>query len=51
MVKLAGPADSAPKESAWSAKDDFRGPDPQPMNVWQRYAHVLLQTNEFAFVD
>ncbi|MGI8988064.1 MAG: PSD1 and planctomycete cytochrome C domain-containing protein, partial [Bryobacteraceae bacterium] len=39
------------KEIAWSASADFRGPTPAPMTVWQRYAHVLLQTNEFAFVD
>ena len=45
-VKMAGTL-----ESVWSAKDDFRGPTPQPLTVWERYAHVLLQTNEFAFVD
>jgi len=37
--------------SLWSAKDNFRGPPPRRLNVWERYAHVLLQTNEFAFVD
>ena len=30
---------------------DFAGPPPQPLDVWARYAQVLLQTNEFAFVD
>ena len=50
-IKMAGTKESEPKESAWSAKDDFRGPAPQPLTIWQRYAHVLLQTNEFAFVD
>ena len=38
-------------QSAWSAKEDFRGPAPRPLTVWERYARVLLQTNEFAFVD
>jgi hypothetical protein len=38
-------------EQTWSAKDDFVGPPPQPLDVWARYAQVLLQTNEFAFVD
>jgi hypothetical protein len=38
-------------EQTWSAKDDFRGPAPQPLSVWARYAQVLLETNEFAFVD
>ena len=35
----------------WSAKDDFAGPLPRPLSVWARYAQVLLETNEFAFVD
>ncbi len=35
----------------WSAKDDFSGPEPRPLSVWARYAQVLLETNEFAFVD
>jgi hypothetical protein len=38
-------------EQTWSASNDFAGPKPKPMNVWARYAQVLLQTNEFAFVD
>ncbi len=38
-------------EQTWSASGDFAGPKPQPLNVWARYAQVLLQTNEFAFVD
>ncbi len=50
-VKLAGLNESAQKENAWSAKDDFRGPAPRPLTIWERYAHVLLQTNEFAFVE
>jgi hypothetical protein len=35
----------------WNAKNDFAGPRPQPLSVWARYAQVLLQTNEFSFVD
>jgi hypothetical protein len=35
----------------WSAKDDFRGPPAPALDVWARYAQVLLETNEFAFVD
>ena len=35
----------------WSAEEDFRGPAPRPLTIWERYAHVLLETNEFAFVD
>jgi hypothetical protein len=36
---------------SWNAKDDFAGPVPTPLTVWERFAQVLLETNEFAFVD
>ncbi len=38
-------------DQTWSAKNDFTGPAPRPLDVWARYAQVLLETNEFAFVD
>ncbi len=38
-------------DRTWSAKGDFAGPLPQRLDVWARYAQVLLETNEFAFVD
>jgi len=38
-------------EQTWNAKNDFTGPAPQPLDVWARYAQVLLETNEFAFID
>ena len=38
-------------DQTWNAKDDFAGPAPQPLSVWARYAQVLLETNEFAFID
>ncbi|MEJ7607050.1 MAG: DUF1549 and DUF1553 domain-containing protein [Bryobacteraceae bacterium] len=38
-------------EQTWGASTDFTGPKPQSLTVWARYAQVLLQTNEFAFVD
>jgi uncharacterized protein DUF1553/uncharacterized protein DUF1549/cytochrome c len=38
-------------EQSWNAKNDFTGPAPQPLDVWARYAQVLLETNEFTFVD
>jgi hypothetical protein len=34
----------------WNAKD-FRGPEPLKLDLWARYAQVLLNTNEFAFVE
>jgi hypothetical protein len=38
-------------EQAWAAKNDFSGPAPEPLTIWERYAQVLFETNEFAFVD
>lgn len=38
-------------EQSWNAKKDFAGPPPQRLDVWARFAQVLLETNEFAFVD
>ena len=38
-------------EQSWSAKKDFAGPSTQRLDVWARLAQVLLETNEFAFVD
>jgi hypothetical protein len=38
-------------EQSWNAKNDFAGPPAQPLDIWARFAQVLLETNEFAFVD
>jgi hypothetical protein len=38
-------------DKKWDAKADFRGPHPRPLTLLERYAQVLLQSNEFAFVD
>lgn len=38
-------------EKVWNAKNDFAGPRALPLSVWARYAQVLFETNEFAFVD
>lgn len=38
-------------DQTWNAKNDFAGPLPQQLGIWERYAQVLLETNEFAFVD
>jgi cytochrome c553 len=37
--------------ATWRASADFRGPAPNPADVWELYAHALLMANEFAFVD
>ena len=41
------------KALAWNAKQDFAGPAEPfvPFNAWEKYAQVLLMSNEFAFVD
>ena len=44
-------ADVKSGAQTWNAKDDFAGPPPQRLGVWARYAQVLLETNEFTFVD
>lgn len=38
---------------AWDARADFTGPVPHPtyLTPWEQYAHVLLLSNEFAFLD
>jgi hypothetical protein len=44
-IHLAG------SETRWDAAKEFRGPAAAPLGIWERYAQVLLETNEFAFVD
>jgi hypothetical protein len=38
-------------DRTWNAKDDFAGPPPSRPAVLARLAHVLFETNEFAFVE
>ena len=45
---------SAEPTLTWSASSDFGGPDSQTiktLSAWEKYAHILLMTNEFCFVD
>jgi len=35
----------------WDSAEQFAGPPPIPLSLWGRYAQVLLEANEFAFVD
>jgi hypothetical protein len=35
----------------WSAEADFAGPAEAPLTAWEKYAQVLLETNEFLFND
>jgi hypothetical protein len=44
----------AGKSEAWDAQKDFGGntpPPPAPLNAWEQLAQVLLESNEFLFVD
>ena len=38
---------------SYDAKKQFAGPPPkiEPFTPWERFAQVLLETNEFLFVD
>src|SRR5206468_12939097 len=56
IIKAAGAADGATAagQTVWDAKTDFGGPavDPvKPLTPWEKYAQVLLLSNEFMFVD
>ena len=37
----------------WDAKEDFSGPKelPRPLGAWEKFAQVLLLSNELMFVD
>jgi hypothetical protein len=40
--------------SSWDSAAEFSGPaptPPKPLTAWEKYAQVLLESNEFAFVD
>jgi hypothetical protein len=44
------PADGSSPQT-WDSAAGFGGPDPEAFDRWQQLAHVLLLTNEFAFID
>jgi hypothetical protein len=42
------------EDGEWDSRAQFAGPPgakPAPLGPWEKYAQVLLQTNEFVFVD
>jgi len=50
----AAGAPSGEYMAEWNAKKEFSGPPeppPQPLSAWEKYAQVLLLSNEFMFVD
>jgi len=47
-------ASSSEYAAEWDARKDFSGPPeqpPRPLSPWEKYAQVLLLSNEFMFVD
>ncbi len=48
-IRLEPSDDGQPQ--TWDSTAGFAGPAPEPLDRWQRLAHVLLLTNEFAFID
>jgi hypothetical protein len=41
-------------EEEWNAQSGFGGPAakaPSAMSPWEKYVQVLLESNEFVFVD
>ncbi len=44
-------ASRATRPKRWEFARDFHGPLNEPMDAWDAYAHALLMTNEFLFID
>ena len=47
-IKMSGP------DEEWNALAGFGGPPekrPEPLAPWEKYTQVLLEANEFTFVD
>ncbi|MBI3857518.1 MAG: DUF1553 domain-containing protein, partial [Planctomycetes bacterium] len=55
VIRLVeAPGNAAGGTQEWSAAAEFRGPETKPrkmLSAWERYAQVLLLSNEFMFVD
>jgi hypothetical protein len=48
-VKVSGvPADEYDAKKQFAGRPSLAGP---PLDAWQEYAQVLMQSNEFLFVD
>ncbi len=52
-VELIDPLPPGVAPPSWDARTDFGGPGAavHPLNRWERYAHVLLMSNEAVFID
>jgi hypothetical protein len=52
LITALTPGSGSPPYT-WNAKDDFSGPKEPfvPLNAWEKFAQVLLMSNELAFID
>jgi len=53
VIQVIGSAGGSSSDAAWKAREDFSGPKEPPifLNPWEKFAQVLLMSNELAFVD
>jgi mono/diheme cytochrome c family protein len=49
--RLDAPSVGGKASEVWDSVADFRRPGDRPLNVWERYAQVLLSSVEFMLVD
>jgi hypothetical protein len=52
-IEMFSAESQGPVTRQWSAKDDFSGPReiPKPLDAWEKFAQVILMSNELVFVD
>lgn len=52
-LKPSASSEVPPKEMRWDAAKDFKGGTPRPlfMGAWERFSQILLESNEFMFID
>ena len=48
---LPGAGATAESISAWDSERDFSGEQTRRLNVWEKFAQVLMETNELTFVN
>ncbi len=52
-LKPSASGEATAKEMVWDAAKDFKGETPRPlfMGAWERFCQILLESNEFMFID
>ena len=55
VLRIETTATPAPEKVEWDAAKDFKTQNSSPASpvfgIWERYAQVLLESNEFMFLD